>query len=349
MMQVNKKIIAIFSVLMVAMLLAPSLQARPIGISNVETGCTCHSGSPSSDVSPFMTLANGSALPDIYNAAQTYSFLVGFTGGPGDVATETQENMGGFNLVASKGTLASTDNSTQIMAGQLTHTDYGNDQTSWTVEWTSPASGTPSFTLTVNSVNGDNQASDADHWAQSTFTMSSMGGGAEPLEEANGLTVLFSAIILVMLLLFVAIIYVFYRTNPEGFSWSAFAPWLADWLTSTDHKKIGTLYFVAGLFYFVVGGVLALLMRTQLAVPGNDFLTKDEYNQFFTLHGTIMIFLAAMPMINGFANWIVPLQIGAKDLAFPRINAMAFWLNPVASVLIMSGIFSSNAADVGWT
>jgi hypothetical protein len=90
MMQVNKKIIAIVSVLMVAMLLAPSLQARPIGISNVETGCSCHSGSPSSDVSVFMALGNGSALPDTYNAGETYSFLVGFTGGPGDVAAETQ-------------------------------------------------------------------------------------------------------------------------------------------------------------------------------------------------------------------------------------------------------------------
>ena len=348
-MQVSKKFIAIFSIVLVAMLLAPSMQAMPTGISNVETGCTCHAGSPSSDVSVFMTLANGSALPETYNAAETYSFLVGFTGGPGDVAAETQENMGGFNLVASKGTLASIDDSSQLMAGQLTHTESGNDQTSWAIEWTSPASGTSSFTLTANSVNGDGSPSDADHWAQSTFTMSSMGGEAEPLEDADGLVVLFSAVILVTLLLFVAIVYVFYRMNPEGFSWSAFAPWLAEWLTSTDHKKIGTLYFVAGLFYFVVGGVLALLMRTQLAVPGNDFLTKDEYNQFFTLHGTIMIFLAAMPMINGFANWIVPLQIGAKDLAFPRINAMAFWLNPVASVLIMSGIFSSNAADVGWT
>ena len=133
-MQVNKKFVTIFSIVMVAMLLAPSLQARPTGISNVETGCTCHNGSPSNDVSVYMTLANGSALPDTYNAGETYSLLVGFTGGPGDVAAETQDNMGGFNLVTTKGTLASIDDSTQIMAGQLTHSESGNDQTSWTIE-----------------------------------------------------------------------------------------------------------------------------------------------------------------------------------------------------------------------
>ncbi|MCP3695112.1 MAG: hypothetical protein GY917_23125, partial [Planctomycetaceae bacterium] len=122
-------------------------------------------------------------------------------------------------------------------------------------------------------------------------------------------------IIVSTVLLIITLAYVFYRTNPDKFTWNYFAPWIADWLTSTDHKKIGTLYFVAGLFFLGVGGIMAMMIRIQLAVPGNDFLTQDQYNQFFTLHGTTMIFLAAMPLINGFANWMVPLQIGAPDLA----------------------------------
>ena len=106
---------------------------------------------------------------------------------------------------------------------------------------------------------------------------------------------------------------------------------------------------VNGLFFLGVGGIFAMIFRIQLATPGNDFLTQDEYNQFFTMHGTTMIFLAAMPMIAGFANWIVPLQIGAQDLALPRLNALAFWLNPAAALLLFSGIFSGQGADTGWT
>ncbi|HIC23367.1 MAG TPA: cytochrome ubiquinol oxidase subunit I, partial [Planctomycetes bacterium] len=169
------------------------------------------------------------------------------------------------------------------------------------------------------------------------------------LEQARGLTVLMSGMLLVFILLVISVTYVFYQKNPESFSWETFAPWIAGWMTSTDHKRIGTLYFIQGLFFFLVGGVIALMMRVQLSSPGNDFLTKDEYNQFFTLHGTVMIFLAAMPLINGFANWMVPLQIGAKDLAFPRVNAMSFWLQPVSATLVLSGVFSGAGADVGWT
>lgn len=349
MMKTNKRFIAIICLLAFALVMAPTFEARSGGITNVDSGCTCHTSTSSGDVSPFMTLANGSALPDTYNANEVYTFAFGFTGGPGDVAAGTQDNMGGFNLVASKGDLASLGDFTTMTAGQLTHTPAGNDQVNWTVEWTAPSSGSVDFQLTVNSVNGDGSQSDDDHWAQSTFSMGAVGGSGDETEPADGLTVLFSALLLVASLLIIAVVYVFYRNNPSAFSWESFKPWIAGWLTSTDHKKVGTLYFVAGLFYFVVGGVIALLMRIQLAVPGNDFLTQDEYNQFFTLHGTVMIFLAAMPLINGFANWIVPLQIGARDLAFPRINAMAFWLNPVASVLILTGVFSGNAADVGWT
>ena len=108
------------------------------------------------------------------------------------------------------------------------------------------------------------------------------------------------------------------------------------------------MYFLYGFFFFLVGGFLALLFRIQLAVPENTFLTETEYNSFFTLHGTTMIFLAAMPMIAGFMNYVLPLQIGAKDLAFPRINAMGLWLLVFSSPLIYTGIFTGEAADITW-
>ena len=349
-MKANYRTIAFLGILVVALMLAPALDARPTGINNVPAGCSCHSGSASSDVSPFLTLANGSALPDTYEADVTYSLAFGFTGGPAEDAIPDRINTGGFNLVVSKGTLAPTDEFTKILAGDLTHDEVGNDQQSWTADWTAPSGGNAEFRLTVNSVNGDNQADSDDHWALATYSVSAAGGaGDQMLEQARGLTVLMSGMLLVFILLVISVTYVFYQKNPESFSWETFAPWIAGWMTSTDHKRIGTLYFIQGLFFFLVGGVIALMMRVQLSSPGNDFLTKDEYNQFFTLHGTVMIFLAAMPLINGFANWMVPLQIGAKDLAFPRVNAMSFWLQPVSATLVLSGVFSGAGADVGWT
>ena len=94
---------------------------------------------------------------------------------------------------------------------------------------------------------------------------------------------------------------------------------------------------------------MAMIIRIQLAVPGNAVLTQEQYNQFFTLHGTTMIFLAAMPMITGFANWMIPLQLGAADLALPRINALSFWLQQFSALLIFTGVFSGHGADTGWT
>jgi cytochrome c oxidase subunit 1 len=348
-MKANYRTIAFIGILLAALMFAPALDARPTGIANVDTGCSCHSGTASNDVSPFLTLANGSELPDTYVSGVTYNLAFGFTGGPAEDVVVDRINTGGFNLIASKGTLTPADEFTQLMAGELTHSEVGNDQQSWTVDWAAPASGKADFRLMVNSVNGDNQASSDDQWASASYSVASLGGGGEELPDVNGLTVLFTGMVLVFILLSIAVAYIFYRQNPESFSWETFAPWIADWLTSTDHKRIGTLYFIAGLSFFLIGGIMALMMRIQLSSPGNDFLTKDEYNQFFTIHGTVMIFLAAMPLINAFANWMVPLQIGAKDLAFPRLNAMSFWLQPVGATLILSGVFNGMGADVGWT
>jgi cytochrome c oxidase subunit 1 len=125
---------------------------------------------------------------------------------------------------------------------------------------------------------------------------------------------------------------------------------ILDWLTTTDHKKIGILYFFNSLGFFAIGGILALLLRTELARPGTQFLSPHAYNQVFTEHGTLMIFLFVFPMLAGFGNFLVPLQIGALDMAFPRINALSFWLLPVGGLTILSGFLVKGGAGAsGWT
>jgi cytochrome c oxidase subunit 1 len=123
-----------------------------------------------------------------------------------------------------------------------------------------------------------------------------------------------------------------------------------DWLTTTDHKRIGILYLINSFSFFVIAGVFALLMRSELARPGTQIFAPHAYNQIFTLHGTLMIFLVIFPLLAGFGNYFVPLQIGALDMAFPRINALSFWLLPIGGLTILSGFFThGGAAAAGWT
>src|SRR5690348_5629831 len=122
------------------------------------------------------------------------------------------------------------------------------------------------------------------------------------------------------------------------------------WLTTVDHKKIGIMYLYTTFFFFVIGGALALLMRTQLAVGNNHFLAPQTYNEIMTLHGTTMIFLWIIPVFSGFGNYFVPLMIGARDMAFPRINAFSFWLIPLGGLTMYSGLLTKyGAAAAGWT
>ena len=127
------------------------------------------------------------------------------------------------------------------------------------------------------------------------------------------------------------------------------------WLVTVDHKKLGLMYIMYGLFFFVVAGIEAALIRIQLAGPNNHFLPPQIFNQLFTMHGTTMVFLVGMPLIFGFANYLVPLMIGARDLAFPRLNAFGFWLSVFGGLLLyfsfiggegMTG--AGSAPDVGW-
>src|SRR5581483_7680086 len=109
---------------------------------------------------------------------------------------------------------------------------------------------------------------------------------------------------------------------------------LIGWLTTVDHKRIGFLYGISALFFFLVGGAEALLIRLQLAVPNNTLLTAQQYNMMFTMHGTTMIFLAIMPLSAAFFNFIMPLQIGARDVAFPRLNGFAFWVFFAGAIIL---------------
>jgi cytochrome c oxidase subunit I len=120
------------------------------------------------------------------------------------------------------------------------------------------------------------------------------------------------------------------------------------WLSTVDHKRIGVLYMLTGLFFLVVGGIEALVIRLQLAVPNNHLVAPDTFNQLFTMHGTTMIFLVAMPLLFGFVNYILPLQIGARDMAFPRLNAFGYWCQPFGGILLHFSILAGGAPAVGW-
>jgi cytochrome c oxidase subunit I len=122
--------------------------------------------------------------------------------------------------------------------------------------------------------------------------------------------------------------------------------WL-DWLTTTDHKKIGIMYLVTTIVFFMLGGIEALLMRSQLSVPNNTLITSEHYNQLLTMHGTTMVFLFVVPIMAGFGNYFVPLMIGARDMAFPRLNALSFWLLLLGGIVFYMTLFF-HPPEAGW-
>jgi cytochrome c oxidase subunit 1 len=130
---------------------------------------------------------------------------------------------------------------------------------------------------------------------------------------------------------------------------------LHGWVTTVDHKRLGILYILYALFFLVIGGVEATILRIQLITPLNHFVSPQVFNRMFTMHGTTMIFFVAMPVLFGFANYFVPLMIGARDMAFPRLNAFSFWMTAFGGLLLYysfiggDGLYGAgNAPDVGW-
>ncbi|MDQ1689431.1 MAG: cytochrome c oxidase subunit, partial [Frankiaceae bacterium] len=121
------------------------------------------------------------------------------------------------------------------------------------------------------------------------------------------------------------------------------------WASSTDHKVIGNMYFIASFGFFLVAGAMAVMMRIELARPGLQVLSAEQYNQLFTMHGTLMLFLFATPLFAGFANAIMPLQIGSPDVAFPRLNMLSFWMFLFGGLMVLGGFLTPHgAADFGW-
>jgi cytochrome c oxidase subunit 1 len=143
--------------------------------------------------------------------------------------------------------------------------------------------------------------------------------------------------------------------TPHAVATPSLAERLHGWVTTVDHKRIGIMYIGFALIFLVIGGIEAVIMRMQLALPNNDFVSPQVFNRMFTMHGTTMIFFVAMPVLFGFGNYTVPLLIGARDMAFPRLNAFSFWLTVFGALLLYFsfvggfGLYGAgNAPDVGW-
>src|SRR6516164_10466967 len=130
---------------------------------------------------------------------------------------------------------------------------------------------------------------------------------------------------------------------------------LHGWITTVDHKRLGILYILYALLFLVIGVIEATVMRIQLIAPHNHFVSPQAFNQMFTMHGTTMIFFVAMPIVFGFGNYLLPLMIGARDMAFPRLNAFSFWITAFGGFLLYFSLVGAyglygggNAPDVGW-
>src|SRR6266853_3062334 len=130
---------------------------------------------------------------------------------------------------------------------------------------------------------------------------------------------------------------------------------LHDWIVTVDHKKLGILYILYALMFLLIGGIEATIMRIQLVVPHNHFVSPEVFNRMFTMHGTTMIFFVAMPILFGFGTYLIPLMIGARDMAFPRLNALSFWLTAFGGLLLYFsfiggfGLYGMGSApDVTW-
>ena len=123
---------------------------------------------------------------------------------------------------------------------------------------------------------------------------------------------------------------------------------LLAWVATVDHKQIGILYMISSMFFFLVGGIEALVIRLQLSRPRLHLVSPETFNQMFTMHGTTMIFLVVMPMLTGFATYVVPLMIGARDMAFPRLNAMSYWILLFGGVILYFSFLAGGAPDAGW-
>jgi cytochrome c oxidase subunit 1 len=126
-------------------------------------------------------------------------------------------------------------------------------------------------------------------------------------------------------------------------------PGLMGWLTTVDHKRIGRRYIVTALVFFVLAGIMAMLMRIQLSQPDNHFLGPDRYNQMFSMHGSVMMFLFAVPVMEAVAIYVVPLMVGARNISFPRLNAFSYWVYLFGGIMIFLAFLADVGPEAGWS
>ena len=128
------------------------------------------------------------------------------------------------------------------------------------------------------------------------------------------------------------------------------APWIMRWITTTNHKDLGTLYLIFSMIMFCIGGIMSLVIRAELGEPGMQYVDPEFFNQMTTMHALVMIFGGVMPAFVGLANWMVPMMVGCSDLALPRVNNWGFWILPFAFGLLLSTLFMDGGAPAGgWT
>ena len=332
----QKRYLGALLALSLLLALTPQLGALPSGINgaSINNGCNCHNSVADESVIPSIE-----GLPETFVAGEAYILDISFTGGPDAVG----ENLGGFNLKVDRGSLVAIDESVQIMESSATHTEEGNDQRAWQIKWVTPSSDNvvAEFVLLVNSVNGDSTANSEDHWNVLEFKVAGVNAGSGSLIDIDEPAWLI--IVGALLVIILHIVIVLWRKENFGNAE------LIHWLSTTNHKDIGLLYLWASIIFTVIGLALSILIRLQLVVPNNDFMTGGLFNEAVTMHGAVMVLFAVSPMAFAFANYMVPLQIGARDMAFPRLNAFSFWAYVLGGLTAASGFFFGGAANVGWT
>ena len=329
----------LLSIFVIVMFL-PSLESVSTGIGNTSQGCFCHGGGDESgDVEVTIT-----GLPDVYNASIRYNLTITIIGGP----AMSGVNSGGFNLNSNYGAFESVDNTTQnwdlaTSGVEVTHTEFGNNFREWDVIWIAPADDTKDVEFLVfgNAVDGDGLNSNGDKWSSTEMTIEGLNSDGGSVIDLTNLS--WWLIILTIVGLVVAVVVLMLKNS------SVDKEVLMHWLTTTNHKDIGMMYLWTTILFTTIGLALSLLIRIQLIVPNNDFMTGGLFNEAVTMHGAVMVLFAISPMSFAFANYIVPIQIGAKDMAFPRLNAMSFWLVLFGGLVAASGFFLGGAADAGWT
>ncbi len=332
----RSRAIGVLLAISLLMAVVPSLNALPGGISSVhvQNGCNCHS--PTSDNGVVLSLGG---LPESFVGGEAYTLEISFIGGP----DASGENQGGFNLRVNGGILIALDSTVQIWEGSATHSEVGNDQRAWQVQWVAPESDTirASFTLLGNSVDGDGTPDSDDRWNVLEYEVAGQNTGSDSFIDIDepAWLIIVGALVAIVLIIVVVL------WKMESFGKTE----LVHWLTTTNHKDIGLLYLWASIIFGVIGMALSVLIRLQMVVPDNDFMTGGLFNEAVTMHGAVMVLFTVSPMAFAFANYIVPLQIGARDMAFPRLNALSFWSFVLGGLVAASGFFFGGAADVGWT